>query len=232
MRCARSRDRRSRRPRSRARSSPRRRPRRPRCRRSRRRAAFPRGAATRRAPRRRRRSTRPRRRSAIRGRPRRRSSARRSRRPARFHSGARCWCASATPAGCAALAGTATNPFDSQKSGARAPAAARSRATPGNAATGVATTTSDAAAAVASVLVTASESGSTMPGRYLSLLRRAAIAAACAASRAQSVTARSSRRDRWAASAVPQAPAPTMAIVLRVRTPARSARIPPGRRDA
>ena len=81
--------------------------------------------------------------------------------------------------------------------------------------------------------VTTSASGSAMPGRYFVVDARAPRSPrACAASRAHSVTARSSRRARCAASAVPHAPAPTIAIdgradaigapasVLRGRTPA------------
>ena len=79
--------------------------------------------------------------------------------------GASTWCASPTPAGSAAEAGTRSRPFDNQTSGARAPAAARPSAISGSAAMGLATISSFAAAATARSLVTASVAGSANPGR-------------------------------------------------------------------
>ena len=104
---------------------------------------------------------------------------------------------------------TTRNPFDSQTSGARAPAAASVSATSGSAATGVATTTSDARAAVAQRRVTASAPAAGCPAGSGVLARRGDRPPPGRRRAPSRVTRTSGRRARCAASAVPQAPAPT-----------------------
>ncbi len=166
--------------------------------------------------------------SAGRGRPPRRSSGPR-RRPRAPASAARAPGARARrPPGTPASTGTARNPLHSQTSGARAPArgqlARRPRAARRPASRRSATRHRPRPRARSSP---SSAAGSAMPGRYLSLTRACPIGVRLrGVARPQRHRGDPPRRARWAATAVPQAPAPSTAAdaVIRARRPRGRAR--------